>query len=68
MRNGAPKDAINVWKHSKPRKIDFQLSNFDDNCSKGGLTAQTCDAALHALTAHEGAPYKESFRLERLQY
>ena len=47
----------------KPRRLVFELFNFDNDCTKGGTKVQPCDAASHRLTA-----YKSNFQIELLQY
>ena len=45
--------------------VDFELSNFDDDdCTKGELKVQPCDATWQVLTAYKSAPGKENIKIE----
>ena len=50
------------------KKVDFELSNFDDDCIECESKVQSCDAASHVLAAYKGAPYEKNFKIELLQY
>ena len=47
--------------------VDFELSNFDDDYTKGRSKVQLNDDALHRLTAYKSAPYKHNFKIKLLQ-
>ena len=47
MRNEAHEHAIKGLK-VQLELDDLKLSNFDDDCTKGGSKVQPCDAASHA--------------------
>ena len=41
------------------------MSNFDDDdCTKGELKVQPCDATWQVLTAYKSAPGKENIKIE----
>ena len=50
------------------KKVDFELSNFDDDCIECESKVQSCDATPRVLAAYKGAPCKKNFKIELLQY